>query len=59
MYLRNLRKNRKLSLQFVADILGISAMQLSRIERGIYSLKVPYAKKLAELYGVEWSKLYE
>lgn len=58
MNLRMLRKNKGLSLAKVAEVLGISSMQLSRIERGIDGIKVTYAKKLGELYGVDWTIFY-
>ncbi len=58
MRLRELRKRRGLSLAKVAEYLGISAMQMSRIERGIDSLKVAYAKKLGQLYEVPWDEFY-
>ena len=59
MNLRKLRKDKAMTLAMVAEILGVSSMQVSRIERGIDNLKVSYAKKLGELYGVEWTKFYE
>ena len=54
--IREFRKNKGLRLQDVADILGISAMQLSRIERKQDGLKVAYAKKLGEVFEVDWKK---
>ena len=58
MDIRQLRQDRKLTLKQVADILGISSVQLSRIERNSRGLKVSYAKKLGELYGVKWMNFY-
>ena len=57
-YLRQLRKNKNLKLKDVAEFLGISEIQLSRIERGTRGLRVTYAIKLGELYGVDWSSFY-
>ena len=59
MIARNLRLEKGLSLSKVAKMLGISSMQLSRIERGIDGMKIIYAKKLAEIYDVEWSIFYD
>ena len=59
MDIRQLRISRNLTLKDVAEILGITEMQLSRIERGMRGLKVSYAKKLGELYGVSWSEFYD
>ena len=58
MDLRKLRKEKSLKLSAVAEYLGISSMQLSRIERGVQGLKVQYAQKLGELYGVNWADFY-
>ena len=57
--LRKLRKDNSMTLNTVAKILGISAMQLSRIERGENELRVEYAMKLGELYKIPWYFLYE
>ena len=58
MNLRQLRKNKNLTIKEVAEILGISEIQLSRIERGTRGLRVAYAIKLGELYGVDWASFY-
>lgn len=56
--LKELRKERKLSLQEVADQIGCSASYLHRLENN--SRKNPsiaFASKLAEFYDVELSSL--
>ena len=57
--LRKLRKDNGMTLKTVADMLGISAMQLSRIERGENILRVEYAKKLGELFKTPWYLFYQ
>lgn len=56
---RKLRKDKGLRLQDIADILGVTAMQVSRLERNIDSLKVDYAKKLGVFFDVDWKLFYE
>ena len=58
MELRELRIKKAMKLSEVAAYLGISSMQLSRIERGIQGLKVQYAQKLGEIYEVNWADFY-
>ena len=57
--IRELRKQRGLKLQDIADLLGITAMQVSRIERKQDGIKVCYAKKLGDFFNVDWKTFYE
>lgn len=47
------------STRQVAAFLGIPAAQLSAVERGRRGLDLPSAHRLADLYGVDLSSLYE
>ena len=58
LMIRKLRKEHNMRLQDLADMLGITAIQLSRIERGTRGLKIAYAKKLGEIFDVEWPLFY-
>lgn len=42
-----------------ANLLGVSQVTLSRYENGERQLRVPVAKKLAEIYRVPWTYFYE
>lgn len=58
----NLKEERiKLNLsQFqMAEKIGISASGYSNIENKRYSPSIRTAKKIAEIIGVDWSKIYE
>ncbi len=50
--LRKIRKERGISLSFVANKLGIDRATLRNIENGESSLKVEWVPILSELYGV-------
>lgn len=51
--IRQKRREAGLTLKDVGEILGVSRMQVSRIERGERALHMRHAKKLAELFGWE------
>ena len=50
--LRDIRKERNMSITFVADTIGISASSISRIENGINTFNIDIARRLAGIYGV-------
>ena len=50
--LKSLRKQRGLTLQECAKVLGMSRQGYTKIERGVTELSVTNAKKLAEAFGV-------
>lgn len=57
--LKELRKQRGLSQQFVSEKLGITQQAYSLIENGNRKLSVELAKALAAILQVEWYTLYE
>lgn len=57
--LKELRKKRGLSQQFVSEKLGITQQAYSLIENGNRKLSVELAKALAAILQVEWYTLYE
>ena len=59
MNVRELRKNKGLRLQDIAKLLGITPMQVSRIERKQDGLKVDYAKILGDFFKIDWKLFYE
>ena len=59
MNVRDLRKKSGLRLQDIAELLGITAMQVSRIERNKDGLKVDYAKILGDYFKVDWKLFYD
>ena len=59
MNVRDLRKKGGLRLQDIAELLGITAMQVSRIERNKDGLKVDYAKILGDYFKVDWKLFYD
>ena len=59
MDLKKLRKEHKKTQQEIAEILGISQNGYSYIENGDRKLSVENAKILAEIYQIDWWKLYE
>lgn len=58
-WLRKLRTSDNLSLLEVSKSIGISVSYLSYLEKGKRKLSVPIAKKLAELYKIDWTKFFE
>lgn len=62
MYLRRLcelRKDRGLRQQDIADFLGMHRIVYARYERGYRSIPVEYLAKLADLYHVSLDYLLE
>ena len=59
MDLKKLRKEHKKTQKEIAEILGISQNGYSYIENGDRKLSVENAKLLAEIYQIDWWKLYE
>lgn len=59
MDLKKLRKEHKKTQKEIAEILGISQNGYSYIENGDRKLSVDNAKLLAEVYQIDWWKLYE
>jgi len=52
--LRNRRKNRRLSAQFLADALGCSKSTYTYYERGISSITIENLIKACDLLGLNW-----
>ena len=52
-YLRSVRRERKLSMQRVADIIGITVEALGKFERGKSNLKLENIMALCDLYQIE------
>lgn len=50
--LQDLREKRGLSIRKLAEQVGISHTQISRIEHGTQSMSVPHAVALADFFGV-------
>ena len=59
MELKKLRKEHKKTQKEIAEILGISQNGYSLIENGGRKLSVENAKALAEIYQIDWWKLFE
>lgn len=57
--LKELREEKGLSQQTVAEMLDITQQAYSLIENGHRKLSVESAKKLARLLDVEWYALYD
>lgn len=57
--IRELRKERNLSLTKLAELSGITKQGLSRIERGEVEPRIENAKRLGEVLDFDWWKLYE
>lgn len=58
-WLIELRKQKKLSQQELADKVGVTRQMISAIENGDATPSVPKAQIIGELLGCEWTKFYE
>lgn len=58
-YLKNLRKNRNLSLRKVDELTDITYSHLNMIENGIRNVTPALLKNLALIYNVDYLDLYE
>ena len=56
--LRNIRRQRKITLAELSRKVGTTGMALSRYEREQRKMPVEIARKLAEILGVNWWELY-
>lgn len=56
--LRNIRRQRKITLAELARKVGTTGMALSRYEREQRKMPVEIARKLAEILDVNWWELY-
>ena len=56
--LRNIRRQRKITLAQLARKIGMTGMALSMYEREQRKMPVEIARKLAEILGVNWWELY-
>lgn len=50
--LRDIRKERNMSITEVASMINVSASSISRIENGINTFNIDIARRLAGVYGV-------
>jgi transcriptional regulator with XRE-family HTH domain len=57
--LRLLRSQKKLSLDAVADVVGVNASTLSRIERGIQHPNKETATKIANYYDISIGDVFD
>lgn len=57
--IRRYRRRAGLTQTQVAKAIGKTVGCISQYETGMRGIPVPAAKKMAKLYGVPWSELYE
>jgi transcriptional regulator with XRE-family HTH domain len=57
--LRNLRRERGMSQEALADEAGVDRTYISALERSAYSASITMVEKLANVLGVEASALLE
>jgi transcriptional regulator with XRE-family HTH domain len=57
--LKKYRKKNKLSLQDVADRIGVSFRQVKNYEDGVSKVTFPTMIELCELYGIDYRKFIE
>lgn len=57
--LREFRVSKNLTLSKVSKEVGIAECYLSQLETGKRKPSIVVAKKLAELYKVDWTKFFE
>lgn len=58
-WIKEARKAKGLTQQQVAQAAGIGQQAYSKIENGKRSLRVPHAKRIAEVLEVDWTRFYE
>ena len=56
--LKELRKGKNLSLVQIAEKLDVSKSHYARIENGESTLSIEYAKKLSEIYGINYLEIF-
>ena len=59
MGLREARKAAGMSLRDLAQKVGVTAASINRYELGQRSPKIPIAKRIAEVLGVNWYDLVD
>ena len=59
MDLKTLRLKNGMSQEDIAEKLNINRSTIAMIETGKNKLTVPLAKKLAELFGCNWTEFFE
>lgn len=59
MYLKKLRENSNMTQVEVAEKLNVSRSTIAMIENGTNNPSVPLAKRLGELFGVDWKNFFE
>lgn len=57
-YLKGLRKAKGLTLQQVGDAIGATAEQIRKLEIGERTMRMHWATKLADLYGVPVQNIF-
>ena len=57
--LKELRKNNRISQEFLATVVGVSQSTISQIEQGRIKPSVPLAKKIATVLGCNWTDFFE
>lgn len=57
--LKEIREKAGLSQQQLADQVGVGRTTITMIESGENTPSVDTAKKIGEVLGIEWSKLFE
>lgn len=58
-WLKELRAQKGVTTYEAADAVGISQTLYSSIENGLRGVTVKNAKKIADFYGIEWTRFYE
>lgn len=53
------RRKKKLTISELAELVGISGATICRYEKGERRMSVDIAKKIAEVLGVKWWRLYD
>lgn len=58
-YLRDLRKEKRLSQKDVALATGLTIATISRYETGKREMSIENAKKIANVLGIAWTALFD
>ena len=58
MNLAEIRKEKNMTQQELADLIKVKRQTISAIENGV-NPKIETAKKIAKVLGFEWTKFYE
>ncbi len=59
MDLKITRKNKRLTQQQLAELVGVDRTLISKIESGVATPSVTTAKKIAAVLGFDWVRFFE